>query len=307
MYFYIGFPRTGTTYLQSLFYRHPEIQYFHKTRRIYYGIQYDDILDSKRVNLEGDESLSTHMYCDVKKKLKRIKEIDSNAKIIISLRKQSEALKSYYHHQILRDKSVYNFRTFLNTPKGSLHYKSLDYFTTVNECYRLFGKERVLVCLYDSLVKNGNEYLKMIDQFLGLTEGLGKYDFHVNGQKINQSLSQFSINILKFLNFVYSKTFQLLKKDFEIKESLQKDPSLKKQNFLLDGSGYLGTKRYHQMMSKYFLSVLDTIILRLVSKKFNTRFLSSISKDPESIISDFQKSNTLLSELINIDLIRLWY
>ena len=103
MYFYIGFPRTGTTYLQSLFYRHPEIQYFHKTRRIYYGMSYDDILQISQVNVEGDESLSTYMYGDIKKKLKKIKLIDKDAKIIISLRKQSEALKSYYHHQILRD------------------------------------------------------------------------------------------------------------------------------------------------------------------------------------------------------------
>jgi len=306
LYFYIGFPRTGTTYLQSLFYRHPEIQYFHKTRRIYYGIQYDEILESKQVNLEGDESLSTNMYCNVKEKLKKIKEIEGDAKIIISLRKQSEALKSYYHHQILRDWSIYNFQTFLNTLKGSLHYKSLNYYTTVNECYRLFGKDRVMVCLYDSLVKNKHEYLNMIDQFLGLTEGLGKYEFNVKGKKINQSLSQFSINILRFSNLVYSKTFPLLKRNGGVKVGTAGLPSLKKQNFLLDSSGYLGCRGYHRIMGKYLFN-LDTMILPLIYRKSKRKFPYTVSSDMEPVMSDFRESNTLLSELIGVDLIKLWH
>jgi hypothetical protein len=256
------------------------------------------VADPERIVVEGDESISTFHYSDPMKKLETIDRVAPGARILITLRRQSGALKSLYQKRILRDWSVYDIETLRKTENGREAYQSLNYLPVVSECFRLFGPERVLVLLHDDLRLDRTAWLARVDRFFGLREGLAEY---VGGPPVNTSLSPISVNLLRSANFLYSRTV-LVRRGPRPPKPAPTVPSEAKQDFEADASGYLNTLRFHRRAGRYVLEPLDRMALYRLSSLLNVETV-----DTTPVMEEFRESNARLSDVIGVDLVARWY
>ena len=149
--FYIGYPKTATTFLQLCLCAHPQIDYLQKSR-FFVGEHfkkgfswYESIYtDGANYRVEGDEMLISDEFLPFDQTIQRIKASISNAKILISTRDKRELMKSYYLHS-LREHYYSSFRDFLTSKDGQLMLKMLNMEERIERCRMLFGRENVLI------------------------------------------------------------------------------------------------------------------------------------------------------------------
>ena len=140
---------------------------------------------------------------------KRIKKYIPDAKIILILRNQKDAIYSLYKDDIQYGYTC-NFNDWI---KERLKTNSLDYFKydkLILFYQNLFGKENLHTFLYEDIFKNFNEvqlFLNELDIEIDLTESDIKN--LMNSEKINSSNSSTITNFTRVLNrFIKTKLSQ---------------------------------------------------------------------------------------------------
>jgi hypothetical protein len=241
VFIHIGLPKTGTTFLQREVFPKLDVLYLNDSNdpannptRLFdhlRGIQLverhvdetanslselikntlDQAGDNKNLLWSWEGLVGNHLlgnlneraYADI------IKKAVPNAKIIITLRRQSDFTESNYvqtiHNYswgspedfILRDKNG-NFSDFIfksNRSNPVLSIKTLNWESLVDIYEQRFGKDNILVMPYELMNKDFNSFMAHFSAFLGcqLTEP-------VIHKMENRSFSRHSFLIARFLN-----------------------------------------------------------------------------------------------------------
>jgi len=199
---HIGFPKTGTTSLQRNFFsKHPEIIYrgqtyqSHELRRLVEvdllsksEFEYDKDLVKKifreeiakveeqetgNVFIFSHEAFTYHSdsyATDMAEIARRLHDISPEAKIIITIRRQDEMLKSLYK-QAVKGGCYINFSSYLDYYKSVYHMSFLPllkYIPIIKHYERLFGKRKVFVQCFEEMKENSLDYTARLSHFCGI-------------------------------------------------------------------------------------------------------------------------------------------
>ena len=231
LFIHIGFLKTGSTYLQkNVFSEIKNTKYIHFNEKKY-------LLDEiNHIQTAGDIFLSKKKISKIKNFInknkdknilissetfsgaintptigttivmpiiaKRIKKIFKNPQIIIFLRNQKDMIISSYKDDVALGYSL-SFEEWLN---NKVKLNSLDYYffhKIIKFYFKLFGRKNVHIFFYEDIFFKKNGF-KSFFQLIGLKEK--KQNFYFHKYRENQSQSDFTIFISKFLNrFIRTK------------------------------------------------------------------------------------------------------
>ncbi|MBC6410108.1 MAG: sulfotransferase domain-containing protein [Ekhidna sp.] len=280
----IGFPKTGTTYLQKNVYPHLSgVKYYDywTCDKLFYDMIYLDKIDydyeknkrtitpyfNKEKVLFSFESLagSPFIYKGANRSQipVRLKDAGFN-KIIITLRNQVDIIDSMYRQYIVQG-GVMRFKDFLDLEeKWKLSVRPfylgyLEYEKLIKLYHEAFGKENVLVLFQENLKRDHNAFINELLSFIGEV----KFNQPAKTHTKNESLTNLSTSFLRICNhfiFAYSKI----------------------------------SKR---LVFKVFKVILDPYFFRLVSSKKS--FLKNSSR--EYISEYYKESNSKLQSLLGSD------
>lgn len=234
-FFVIGAARSGTTSLYNYLIQHPrvflpnikELNYFSKVesnqyqdykkpnKKVHYHtkiIQSEKLYhqlfaEAKSDQLKGDISPS---YIWAPDTAKRIFEHNPNARIIVSLRNPVERA---YSHYVMNVSVGYDtnqtFEHALNATKqrvwggGNLYLEWSSYFEGLKSYFELFKRENIKVLVFEDWVKEKEENLKEIFNFLNI-----EADVNIRlEEQFNQKVGYKNIKTLNFLRSKYIRTW----------------------------------------------------------------------------------------------------
>ncbi len=187
---HIGTQRTGTTFLQhdvfpfikeinyvdyywgdNILVRNSEIKNILKNIE---NIDNDTInrkilsrLKKDKINLISEENIYCEMFSKEDKrieKIKRIKDIFPNAKIIFGTRNRDELLVSWYIKYVM-DGGIELFDNYLNK---TLNNEKFNFEPYIKNLYKLFGKNNVFIYKFEDLRQDVNSFVKQICNFIGV-------------------------------------------------------------------------------------------------------------------------------------------
>ena len=231
LYLHIGYPKTGTTFLQQALFPHAQGMNFirNSVAEELDMIAHQDHLnfnpDAVKTSLEkhfrsgknliSNESLLGNFY--VFKSINntmiadRLKLLFPNAKIIITIRNQYDLIESLYK-QYLHRGGVKKFRDFANFKNGgfnaayngwsfSVHITLFDYLKLVQYYENLFGKENTFLIPYELLRKDPQLFAQKLFSWMEVGEIPNfKSEFY------NQGYGAAQVRIARFFNrFLKSK------------------------------------------------------------------------------------------------------
>ncbi len=246
---HIGYPKTGTTFLQRYFLQHPDVYYdilaFKKYREK--GIFTSEQLINKKnkpfhvlseEQLSGgivinDKSLTDYGIKDHQSKVaKNLSLMFPSAKILITVRGFKSLIPSLYS-QYISVGGIMNWNEFINSDH-TVFTQFYDYDFLITQYYSYFGEQNVLVLPYELLQQDSDLFLKKIEHFFNLSH------YEISNEVVNKSIS--NENIPKFIrmskiistslkimpkrtrNFIYNKYgwFLYHQKEKRNKHSIQK-------------------------------------------------------------------------------------
>lgn len=223
-FIHVGDYKTGTTWLQEeVFPFHPEVNYLgdHFTnldlkQALRELVDIRDLdFDSNKIrsvfanNIKRDnkiigfsrEALSQQDYIygeHAKRNAERLKDVFGNVKIIYVIREQISMLGSIYS-QYIKMGGTRSFDDWFLDPiecKGII--ERLKYDKNISMYQEIFGKENVLVLLFDELKYDRRNFLKQIYNFIGCRDVLFQPPQVEN--KVNQSLTTHGAFIARLLH-----------------------------------------------------------------------------------------------------------
>jgi hypothetical protein len=222
--YHIGFHKTGTTWLQNVLFKEKEIfNLINNSQRPWedefcrqiinhnqydFNLQYcltelEKRIKSDKVNVLSAERLSGHPMSggyDVSQIAYRLYQINSKAKIIITIREPKSFITSAYK-QMVHEGYCGRFEDFLSENQWKLCGPSKVYFLQheIVEIYKnRFGEESVLTLNFDEFKNDKKSYLAKIQEFLNLEITIVNEESFSN--IINSTYSNKRIKALKFLN-----------------------------------------------------------------------------------------------------------
>ncbi|MFC1851990.1 sulfotransferase [candidate division CSSED10-310 bacterium] len=215
--FYIGFPKTATTFLQLSLCHHPEIDYLHKSRffvgdRFKHGFSwYSSIYsDDSRCRVEGDEMLISDLYQSFSETIDRISKLVPEARIIISTRDKADWLHSSYSH-LLREGYYPSFKKYLDYEVGKQFLQSLlEIDERIEQCQQLFKTPNVLVIDVEDIRENAPAVIKNLYSFLGVDHDFTPPDLTT---EVNVNPPALSLLLIKYFYLAclpYDKLRRLL-------------------------------------------------------------------------------------------------
>lgn len=212
---HIGFPKTGSTFLQTYFEENPSI--YHNRERFKKYIETGvideslwhkssekfpfDILSEELLSIwQGNVSqtaLSTYNFnFDVKLKQKEVAEKLSiffpQAKILIVTRNYRTLVSALYS-QYLFSGGVSSLRYLLRT-KQYQNLRLFNYDYIIQTYQDIFGKENVILLPFEFLQENPKEYLLYIEKVFGIPH----HDFQF--EKIHGSLNTVTAFLVRWMN-----------------------------------------------------------------------------------------------------------
>ncbi len=233
VYFHIGYPRTGSTFIQQNFFeKHSEIHYLGPKRynpklnlfltdkkmlfinklslnndinldnsnRIFKNLK----LDNKKINLISTEKFLTFElnYFDNLLKIQKLLKLQNDNidfKILFVIRNQFDAIQSYYYHaysEIYQNFKVKNFKELTELSKD-------DFENNLQE------KQFFQNYFYDNTFKKVNDYFKKENICVLFYENLDK-----NKKKFSSELASFfNFNLFEIENLLDEEKINVLKKD----------------------------------------------------------------------------------------------
>lgn len=214
IYFHIGMPKTGSTFLQrEVFLKMKNIKYIYR-----YNIE-KKIFDL--VNLKNNQKVlfsdESYLFNNPDRLLQtsRLKSIYDDCrknkvklKIIIFIRRQDNYAHSLYLHSIKQGYplSIHNFYEYvLNPKKTNFRYYNLPNINSFNY-YNMIKKiklysDDVLVMPYEELKNKPEQTIYKLCDYIGVD--ILKYRI----KKHNYSLGFISMHILKILNWIFPTKF----------------------------------------------------------------------------------------------------
>lgn len=232
MIVHIGFPKTGTTFLQKSVFVHCKnfifLDYHSVDKFLYRTIFFDELdfdikKEYKRLHnlFPGDNLLISYelligpvfLRSGVNRSLisGRLKKLGAK-KVIISVRNQVDLIESLYRQYVnqggtLKPSEVLVYEGDYPKYTHGILIKMFDYYKLIKLYQDNFGKENVLVFQQEQLKKNKLDTIKRIADFIGDNEMYqGFYNAKSTTDK-NKGLSYYSVKILRFFNRFTSNFF----------------------------------------------------------------------------------------------------
>tara|TARA_B100000900_G_C20586468_1_gene719806 strand:+ start:1302 stop:2348 length:1047 start_codon:yes stop_codon:yes gene_type:complete len=222
---HVGDYKTGTTWLQNtVFPFHPEIQYlgdpmlsFNQEKVLRELVDIRDLdfepvklhtqfkesfaRDDKKIVGISREALSQSNFItgeNAKRNAERIRLVFGEVKVVYTIRSQQTMLTSIYS-EYLKSGGTRSFNDWFLDPiecKGII--ERLKYDKNIKMYHDIFGKENVIVLLFEELVSDKKCFLEKLLSFIGCSNS--QYVFQEMDNKINTSLTSYGATASKFLN-----------------------------------------------------------------------------------------------------------
>lgn len=190
MVFHIGYPRTGTTFLQKIVF--PEFRdlavtdldltaFFVDDAKFKrgYGYVISQVMDyfgamewMDRPVICSWENLSGDVLTDYCHVPERIHGIFPACKIVVCIRSQFTMVPSLYHIYV-KSGGTMGYEDYLKTV---IRNDKLNYGTLIGEYFRLFGRDSVHVMLYEDLKVDQARFLKDLLKFIRLPAREGEWN-----------------------------------------------------------------------------------------------------------------------------------
>lgn len=192
-----GMPRGATTFLYHYLSRHPDIFLPFRKELNYFNVNYDRGLDwylhlYRDMNKEKIAGDISPLYFFDSTSITKIKEYDSNTKVILVVRDPAEWAVSFYHQFKTFTKKMPSFGDFLRNgyrynimdKRLLLTFKGNWIGRLISEYQAEFGNN-VLIYQFSYFKKNPFEVLKTIEIFLDISDYFIQSDF--DNRRINES------------------------------------------------------------------------------------------------------------------------
>ncbi|MTI37960.1 sulfotransferase domain-containing protein [Fulvivirga lutimaris] len=203
IFFHLGLPKTGTTTLQYLLRKDDRINYSGK-RTLAQFKHWEtpfEFKDFSKVNILSEENLLLQMedLCKPYLLFKRIKNLNPEAEIIITIREQRDLLESRYKYNF-HWHGGYNrsFDEWLRSSQGMEYLSNCMYATLYKMISAFFDHHKIHFLLFEELKQNPESYYNRFYNILGLTKPDEKFDT----VKKNVALTERELLVLKKMNNV---------------------------------------------------------------------------------------------------------
>ena len=187
----IGFSKCGTLALRGFLSLHPDIVSTLKELR-YFTLYYKKGLQWYRNQMppseEGQITIEkTPSYILSPDAIERIYEYNSSIKLIVIVRDPITRLQSIYSHTFSDDPRSSENPTFKEwcdgRPRSLRVLRNVDYAQHIQEVYKLFPRQNVLVLSEEDLEENPLKVMREAEEFLGLRQSFSKADFVFSKEK----------------------------------------------------------------------------------------------------------------------------
>lgn len=211
MIIHVGYPKTGSTFLQENIYPHLkgvtyyDYEHCRKLFRLlinHNSIDFDAETFKQHFNQQSNDFYSFEVLVgklangeyniELAHRLKAL----GFKQIIISLRNQQSIFESLYR-QYIQQGGVLKAKDFFREEMREFRWSYLDYYPLVQYYANLFGKENVFIFLQEELRNNQTKVLNNFTDFIGAAK-LNKLP--PSKKKGNKSLSSAAIKLLRVLN-----------------------------------------------------------------------------------------------------------
>lgn len=228
-FFHIGIMKSGTTSIQKVLQNDNRI-FLHKYTRYlnsnkFFREKPSNIYqnNNKGIIVESDENI-IRVYNELigtPESLDRIKILNPNAKIIITIREQRNFLLSAYKHHIRKTNTYLSIFDFLHSNAGVSQLKTINYHLLFNQLRSFFPAENIHFIPYELLKESPEAFFKELYSVFDLeppaaleipTENKGKPDHYIRFKnRLNRTyifreglwLNQFEINIHNLILKLY--------------------------------------------------------------------------------------------------------
>lgn len=286
---HIGFSKSASTFLQSIFSNSDEIIYKYKSKR--YSLidkQVEEVhsLLQKPI-LESDEHIvlpSWHPELqrtrvtridDLYKVFSKIKSTTANPKIIMVVRDQKSLILSRYSQFVVGSGGFLDLQSFIRKmlgEDGSLCFYENYYGLITKMLFDCFGQENVHVMFYEDLKLSGKELVQKLNHFTGLNFDYQRPKF----KSQRKGLSARGLKILASINKILVSNEQ-------------------------PDSSKVRTRIPHSIYS----FIIKTV--RVLDSWFPSKKLALTEEQLKEIENKFYKDNQLLAQITGRDIKKLGY
>lgn len=267
--FHVGYPRTGTTWIQKGVMPQLEGEIYIPKSRVsdyYYARQssdlngiYDDIpleVVSGRKVFETEEVFSGGPYRDELEMAERISWVNPSAQIIVTLRSQFTLIPSLYPLYV-RKGGTASFGDYINI---MLENDKLDYLKLISSYRNKFGAGNVTVLFFEDMIESRSKFVSMFLKPLAINKQV-----EMPGNNLrNQSPPRSFVGIQRMYNKLFgleALTREMLQEEIDI---LRRSLHLRARLFGPIRVLYEVVKKFVQLNSTY--SLPETQLNRIKEK-----------------------------------------
>jgi hypothetical protein len=211
-YFHIGLPKTGSTFVQKILQDDDRINLSRSSIHKFNFNSHELKLIENKVNIDSNETYlvkgeNAKKY-NMMLTLSKIRNSFEHVKIIVTLRKPDNALKSMFKYRIKHGGYFNSFDDWFLKDEAQDYFSVLHYATLNNALTAFFKEDDIHYLFYEDLRDN---YL-MIEEFYEIL-GLSKPE-NISKSIVNKGLSDFELQKMNYLN-KYLKSNTLKKRIFK--------------------------------------------------------------------------------------------
>ena len=280
-FFHIGYPRTGTTFLQSsifkqcedkIFFEKSKVPFFYKWKKEFKNSIYKDVSSTKvknKIFLDTEEEFSGDMFRDNYQFPSHIYDINKNAKIILTVRSQYSILPSIYSLFIKKGGKL-DFDEYIEI---IVKNKKFDFNILYKEYLKFFKRKQILVLFFEELIKKPKKYVTKILNFMEIRNQ--KIDVSIQSHFKNASPGSeyiyFTLLLNKILNLEIPTRYMSIEKRKRILNNLRK-----RRKFLHPVFFILNRFRGLLRTNKLQLNLKQKKLIKQTYSKSNQQFFENI-------------------------------
>lgn len=207
---HIGYPKAGSSFLGSWFYKRPDFIFHDFSKNKYSNInklQNDINLNNANLNetvvIKDTRFITPHfedfkMHSNIFDAQKEIAEtlysLFPEAKILIVTRGFESAIKANYS-QYVKEGGILCFNNLIKKNKSS-QWLPFNYTEIIEYYKKLFGNDNILIIPFELLKANQNIFLNKIENFISVSH----LDFSIKAN--NPSLTTQGMELIRRINFI---------------------------------------------------------------------------------------------------------